>query len=94
MKYGGLFAFLVHVALLGGSYVAVVKLAWQVGQYLAQFYILIPALSALVTGAIFNSQKFKDSNLRTAGLVLLPVLSFRHSNRRDMHKRVIDIHIF
>ena len=64
MKHRSLIAFLVLVALLSLGYVAVMKLAGQVGQYLAQAYMLIPALSALISRAFFDERKFTDANLR------------------------------
>jgi membrane protease YdiL (CAAX protease family) len=64
MKNKPLIAFLVLVALLSLGYVAVMKLAGQVGQNLAQAYMLIPALSALISRAFFDERKFTDANLR------------------------------
>ena len=64
VKHKSLIAFLVLVTLLSGSYVAAMKLAGQVGQYLAQAYMLIPALSALITRALFDEHKFTDAHLR------------------------------
>jgi membrane protease YdiL (CAAX protease family) len=39
-----------------------------VGQYLAQGYMLIPALSALITRAFFDERRFTDANLRLGPL--------------------------
>lgn len=68
VKYKSLTAFLVLVALLSGSYVAAMKLAGEAGRYLAQAYMLIPALSALITRAFFDRRKFTDANLRLGHL--------------------------
>ncbi|MDH4136117.1 MAG: CPBP family intramembrane metalloprotease [Anaerolineae bacterium] len=68
MKHKSLIAFLVLVTLQSGGYVAVMKLTGQIGGYLAQAYMLIPALSALVTRIFFDERKFTDANLRLGHL--------------------------
>jgi len=68
MKHKSLIAFIALVTLLSGSYVVVMKLAGQAGGYLAQAYMLIPALSALITRVFFDERKFTDANLRLGHL--------------------------
>jgi membrane protease YdiL (CAAX protease family) len=64
MKHKSLIAFLVLVAALSLSYVGMLKALGQAGQYLAQGYMLIPALSALITRLFFDERRFTDANLR------------------------------
>lgn len=68
MKHKSLIAFLLLVTLLSAGYVALMKLASQVGAYLAQAYMLIPALSALIVRALFDERRFTDANLRLGRL--------------------------
>lgn len=68
MKHKSLIAYLAIVTLLSGSYVAVMKLAGQIGPYLAQAYMLIPAISALITRLFFDNRRFTDANLRLGRL--------------------------
>lgn len=64
MRSRSLIVFLVLVSLFSLGYVGVLRLAGQVGQYLAQGYMLLPALSALITRALFDERRFSDANLR------------------------------
>ncbi|MGD9028794.1 MAG: CPBP family intramembrane metalloprotease [Anaerolineae bacterium] len=64
MKHKSLVAFLVLVSSLSLGYVGLLKLAGQAGQYLAQGYMLIPALSAVITRYFFDERRFSDANLR------------------------------
>jgi len=59
-----LIAFLVLVSALSVGYVGLLRLAGETGQYLAQGYMLIPALSALITRAFFDERGFSDAHLR------------------------------
>lgn len=68
MKHKSLYAFLVLVTALSLGYVVVLRLAGQAGQYLAQGYMLIPALSALITRLFFDERRFSDANLRLGPL--------------------------
>lgn len=63
MKRRSLMVFLILVSLLSLGYVGVMRLAGQIGQYLAQGYMLIPALSALITRAFFYQRGFSDAHL-------------------------------
>lgn len=64
MKHKSLAAFLVLVALLSGGYVGLMRLAGQAGGYLAQGYMLLPALAAFLTRVFFDEHRFRDANLR------------------------------
>lgn len=63
MRSRSLVVFLILVSLLSLGYVGVLRLAGQMGQYLAQGYMLLPALSALITRAFFDERRFSDANL-------------------------------
>jgi membrane protease YdiL (CAAX protease family) len=64
MKHKSLIAFLALVAALSLGYVGLLKALGQAGRYLAQGYMLIPALSAVITRAFFDERGFADANLR------------------------------
>lgn len=64
MKHKALIAYLLLVTLIAGGYIAGMKLAGQYGGYLAQAYMLTPALAALVTRLFFDERHFADANLR------------------------------
>jgi uncharacterized protein len=64
MKHKALISFLVLVTLVAGAYIAGMKLAGQYGAYLAQAYMLTPALAALLTRLFFDRRRFSDANLR------------------------------
>jgi membrane protease YdiL (CAAX protease family) len=61
-------AFLVLVTVLSGGYVAAMLLAGKAGAYLAQGYMLLPAVAALLTRACFDENGFRDVNLRLGRL--------------------------
>lgn len=68
MKHNSLVAFLLIVTILSGGYVALMLAAGEAGGYLAQGYMLLPALSAVITRLFFDEQKFSDANLRIGRL--------------------------
>lgn len=63
MKHKSLFAYLIVLALLSAVFVAGMLLAGQFGAFLAQGYMLLPAVAALLTRAFFDPQRFSDANL-------------------------------
>jgi len=63
MKHKSLLAFLIILLLLSAAFVAGMLLAGQYGAFLAQGYMLLPAVSALLTRAFFDPQRFSDANL-------------------------------
>lgn len=63
MKHKSLFAYLIILALLSAAFVAGMLLAGQYGAFLAQGYMLLPAVAALLTRAFFDPQRFSDANL-------------------------------
>ncbi len=64
MRNKSLIAFLIIVTLLSAGYVVGMKMAGQYGPYLAQAYMLTPAIAALITRLFFDPRKFSDANLR------------------------------
>ncbi len=63
MKHKSLFAYLIILALLSAAFIAGMLLAGQYGAFLAQGYMLLPAVAALLTRAFFDPQRFSDANL-------------------------------
>lgn len=64
MKHKSLLAFLVLVTSLSLLYIAVIKMAGEIGRSLAQGYMIIPALAALITRRFFDERGFTDADLR------------------------------
>jgi len=60
----GLIAYLVIVAVLSGAFIAGVRALGRSGAYLAGFYMLTPALAAVITRAFFYEEKFRDAGLK------------------------------
>src|SRR6266545_1785389 len=60
---GPLAAYLVLVALLSGTFVVVMGLMGEKGLYLAQAYMLLPAVSAAIARGVFYPQRFRDAKL-------------------------------
>jgi CAAX protease family protein len=61
------FPLAIYFTLLSALCAAVIvgaKLLGQQGAYLAQFYMLVPAVAALITRLFFYKPKFTDANLR------------------------------
>lgn len=63
MKHKSLLAYLVILTLLSAAFVASMLLAGQYGAFLAQGYMILPALAALLTRVFFDPQRFSDANL-------------------------------
>ncbi|MDD5341126.1 MAG: CPBP family intramembrane metalloprotease [Patescibacteria group bacterium] len=64
MKHKSLIAYLVIITLLSAVFIVLMKLLGQKGNYLAAFYMLGPAIAAIITRLFFYDKKFKDANLR------------------------------
>ena len=64
MKHKSLIAYFVILFLLCAGFVIGAKMMGEQGMYLAQGYMLTPALAALITRLFFYEKKFKDANLR------------------------------
>jgi len=64
MRHKSLIAYLVIVTLLSAGYVVAMKFAGEMGGYLAQVFMLIPAASALIARAFFDERRFADAYLR------------------------------
>jgi len=52
------------LALFSAAFIIGAKLLGQQGTYLAQGYMLTPALAAIITRAFFHPRRFKDASLR------------------------------
>lgn len=63
MKHKSLIAYLLVLALLSAAFVAGMLLAGQYGAFLAQGYMLLPAVAALLTRVFFDPRRFSDANL-------------------------------
>ena len=64
MKHKSLIAYFAILFLLCAGFVIGAKMMGEQGMYLAQGYMLTPALAALITRLFFYERKFKDANLR------------------------------
>ena len=68
MKNSPLAAYFILLALLCAAVIGGAKMLGQQGAYLAQFYMLTPALAALATRLFFYRPRFSDANLRLGKL--------------------------
>ena len=59
-----LLIFLIIVSLLSAFIIALIKIIGPVGNYIAQFYMLTPAIAAIITRLFFYEKKFSDANIR------------------------------
>lgn len=59
-----LIAYLAILSALGGAFIGGARLLGQQGAYLAQAYMLTPALAAILTRTVFYKPGFRDANLR------------------------------
>lgn len=64
MKKRPLATYFVMLALLCALVIVGAKMLGQQGNYLAQFYMLTPAIAALITRLFFYEPRFKDAKLR------------------------------
>jgi uncharacterized protein len=64
MKNKPLVIYLTIITILSGGFIVLMKLLGQKGNYLAALYMIVPAITAIITRAFFYDQKFKDANLR------------------------------
>ncbi len=64
MKYKSLIVYLSIITFLSVGFIILMKLLGQKGNYLAVFYMLGPAIAAIITRFFFYEEKFKDANLR------------------------------
>jgi membrane protease YdiL (CAAX protease family) len=64
MKHKPLVVYLLLVVALSGAFIAAMKLLGQQGVFLASFYMLGPAIAALITRAFFYEKRFRDANLK------------------------------
>lgn len=64
MKHKPLIIYFIILITLCAGFIVGAKTLGEQGMYLAQGYMLTPALAALVTRLFFYEKKFKDANLR------------------------------
>ncbi|MFH1227788.1 MAG: CPBP family intramembrane glutamic endopeptidase [Planctomycetota bacterium] len=64
MKFKGLIAYLIIVTLLSAGFIVSMRMLGQKGFFLAGFYMLVPAIAAIITRLFFYENKFRDANLR------------------------------
>ena len=64
MKYKSLIAYFVILVILCAGFVIGTRILGKQGAYLAQGYMLTPAIAALITRLFFYKPHFKDANLR------------------------------
>src|SRR5512138_991320 len=64
MKQKSLAIYFVILALLSAAWIVGARLMGEPGRYLAQVYMLTPAIAALITRLFFYNNRFKDANLR------------------------------
>lgn len=64
MKYASLAIYFIILSVLCTAIIVGAKMLGQQGAYLAQVYMLTPALAAILTRTFFYAPRFKDANLR------------------------------
>ena len=64
MKHKSLLIYFVILVILSASFVVGARRMGQQGAYLAQGYMMTPAIAALITRLLFYEPRFKDANLR------------------------------
>ena len=64
MTHKPLIAYFTILVLLCAGFIVGAKMMGEQGMYLAQGYMLTPALAAIMTRLFFYEKKFKDANLR------------------------------
>ena len=64
MKQKSLAIYFVILILLSTAWIMGAKLLGESGRYLAQLYMMTPAIAALITRSFFYENRFKDANLR------------------------------
>lgn len=64
MKNKALFSYFVFLSILCAAIIIGAKILGKQGVYLAQFYMLTPAIAAIITRLFFYGPRFTDANLR------------------------------
>jgi hypothetical protein len=64
MKPKALLIYFIILSALCTGFILGAKALGEQGMYLAQGYMLTPAIAALITRLFFYEKKFKDANLR------------------------------
>ena len=68
MKHKSLIIYFVILTILCTAFIAGAKALGEQGMYLAQGYMMTPAMAALITRLFFHEEKFRDANLRLGRL--------------------------
>lgn len=68
MRHTSLIIYLALLTILCAAFIIGAKALGEQGMYLAQGYMMTPALAALITRAFFYENKFRDANLRVGKL--------------------------
>lgn len=64
MKNKPLIIYLIIITILSAGFIVLMKLMGQKGNYLGAFYMMGPAIAAVITRVFFYKNKFKDANLK------------------------------
>jgi len=64
MKHKSLILYFVILAVLCAGFIMGARALGEQGMYLAQGYMMTPAIAAIITRLLFYDKKFKDANLR------------------------------
>ncbi len=64
MQNKSLISYFIILIILCSAFIILMKFLGQSGAYLAQAYMLSPAIAALITRAFFYEKKFSDANIR------------------------------
>jgi len=64
MKHKSLVIYFVTLTILCAAFIVGAKALGEQGMYLAQGYMVTPAIAAIITRVFFHEQKFRDANLR------------------------------
>ena len=64
MKHKSLIIYFVILTILCATFIMGARALGEQGMYLAQGYMMTPAVAAIITRLFFHEQKFRDANLR------------------------------
>jgi len=64
MKNKPLIIYLIIITILSAGFIVLIKIMGQKGNYFGAFYMMVPAIAAIITRLFFYEKKFKDANLK------------------------------
>jgi membrane protease YdiL (CAAX protease family) len=64
MKFKGLISYFIILVVLCSGFIILMKILGKSGAYLAQAYMLTPAIAGIITRAFFYEKRFTDANIR------------------------------